>query len=306
MESLLEIQTPRLVLRPLADEHAPALHGVFGDPRAMQFWHTPPHRDLSDTRNVVHGLIRGPDRAWVLLPRGGGDAIGLVYYLGNGPAPGMGYILHPSHWGRGVMSEGVKGALDVGFDRLRLDRVELWIDSRNLRSLRLAERIGFRQRAAFCMKYAHDAQSHEKLVYGLRRSEWRPGADPARPEGVRIYGAAAVLPVPDVRGTAEFYRDRLGFRVAFLVGEPPVYGAVTLGEWTGTGVTIRLAGGAQPGACQGHSLVLHAGPGLDGLFQAYVGKGVDVVEAPTLRPWGDYDFSIRDCNGCVLRFLTPG
>src|SRR5205823_4889241 len=119
--------------------------------------------------------IAGTGRAWALLPRSSGGAIGLVYYLGNVGAPGMGYILSPRFWGQGLMSEAVRGALAYGFERLGLDRVELWIDTRNIASQRLAERTGFKRRGAFRMKYPRETQSHEKLVYGLRIEEWRPG-----------------------------------------------------------------------------------------------------------------------------------
>lgn len=36
-----------------------------------------------------------------------------------------------------------------------------------------------------------------------------------------------MLPVADVERAAAFYRDRLGFRIDFLHGSPPSYGAVS-------------------------------------------------------------------------------
>ena len=66
------------------------------------------------------------------------------------------------------MAEAVRAALDYGFANLGIDRVELWIAEDNLRSLRLAERLGFTYRGRFRQKYRHDPDSHEKRVYSLR------------------------------------------------------------------------------------------------------------------------------------------
>jgi [ribosomal protein S5]-alanine N-acetyltransferase len=300
-----EFATERLILRPLAPEHAAALHEFHADVEAMRFWHSPPHRHLDETRAMIDALIAGTERTWVLLPRGGGDAIGLVYYLGNVGVPGMGYMLHPRQWGQGLMSEAVRGALAFGFERLGLDRVELWIDARNIRSQRLAERTGFKRRAAFLMKYPHEVASHEKLVYGLRIAEWRPGVAAPEPR-IEAYSLQPVLAVPDVRATAEYYRDKLGFTIGFLFGDPPTYAGLWLGVWSATGANIHLARRDGPPPADGLSLYLNVGPAIDELHSTCKARGVELLGDVVQQPWGMREFAIRDCNGYLLRFATPG
>ena len=306
MDDHAEIATERLILRPLASEHAAALYEIHADPEAMRFWHAPPHKHLDETRAMVDELIGGPERVWVLCQRDGKEGIGLVYYLGNVGRPGMGYILHPGYWGKGLMSEAVRGALEFGFLRLDLDQVELWIDARNLPSQRLAERTGFKRRAAFRQKYPHDAFSHEKLVYGLRIEEWRPGAVAKRSRPIEAYSLQPVLAVPDVRATAEYYRDMLGFEIAFLYGDPPTYGAVSLHEWSATGAHIQLSRADGPAPNDRIALYHSVGPGIDELHGTYRAKGVELVGEVVQQPWGMREFAIKDCNGYVLRFGTPG
>ena len=301
-----EIATERLILRPLAPEHAVALHAIHADAEAMRFWHDPPHASVGRTQAVIDAHIAGTERAWVLLPRSGGDAIGLVYYLGNPGPPGMGYILHPRHWRQGLMSEAVRAALAYGFDRLGLDRVELWIDARNVASQRLAERTGFKRRAAFRQKYPRDAASHEKLVYGLRIEEWRADATSASPPRVEAYSLQPVLAVADVRAAAEYYRDKLGFTIGFLFGEPPTYAGLWLGTWTATGANIHLARRDGPPPVEGFSLYINVGPDIDALHAVYKARGVDILGEVVQQPWGMREFAIRDCSGYVLRFGTPG
>ena len=301
-----EIVTERLVLHPARPEHAQALHATFADPEAMRFWPEPPHASQEQTRAMVAAQVAGPNRAWALVPREGGDAIGLVYYLGNTSVPGMGYILGPRWWRKGLMSEAVRGTLAYGFEELGLERVELWIDARNRSSRRLAERNGFQRRASFRQKYPHDADSHEKLVYGLHLEEWRPGTSAKAPQSIEIYSLQPILGVADVRATAEFYRDKLGFEIGFFYGDPPTYAGLRLGEWSMSGANIHLARDDPAPSPQGLALYLNVGPGIDALHAAYKARGVDVLGEVAHQPWGAREFAIRDCNGYVLRFSTPG
>ncbi len=293
------LATPRLILRPLAPEHAPALHAVLSDPEAMHHWHTPPHGDLATTRQLIDALRGGTERAWAVQPRGG-ETVGLIYYLGNAGAPGLGYILAPHLWGQGLMAEALRAVLDYGFARLQLDRVELWIDADNMRSRHLAERSGFTRRGAFRQRQPHRPASHETLVYGLTQDE-HAGAPPD-PEEFRIYGLQAVLPVPDVAATAAFYRDKLGFSIAFLFGSPPSYGAVTLSDWS-AGPQLRFTHGEAAPA--GLSINIDVGPSVDALCEGYRAHGVEIAAEPETAPWGLRSFAVRDCNGYVLRFVTP-
>jgi catechol 2,3-dioxygenase-like lactoylglutathione lyase family enzyme len=254
----------------------------------------------------VERFIAGSEHAWVLCRKPQEDAVGLVYYLGNtnGHA-GMGYILAPRCWGQGFMTEAVRGALDHGFAHLGVDRVELWIDARNLASQGVAARTGFKRRGVFRQKYPHQAQSHETLVHGLRIDEWQPGSTLRNPLTIEAYGLHPILAVRDVEATAEYYRDTLGFAVAFLHGSPPTYGAVSLGEWSGAGASIHLAKADAPPPAPGLAVYLNVGPGIDALYATYRARGVDLVGEVVHQPWGARELALRDCNGYLLRFSTP-
>jgi RimJ/RimL family protein N-acetyltransferase/uncharacterized glyoxalase superfamily protein PhnB len=301
-----EIETERLILRPLAPGHAGALHEIYADSAAMRFWHEPPHRHAEQTRMMAERFIAGSERAWVLCRKPGEETIGLVYYLGinNGHA-GMGYILAPRCWGQGLMTEAVRGALEQGFAHLGADRVELWIDARNLASQGVAARTGFKRRGVFRQRYPHAVQSHETLVYGLRIDEWQPGSASRSPPTIEAYSLNPILAVRDVVATAEYYRDKLGFAIAFLYGKPPTYGAVSISDWTGTGAGIHLSKADAPPPADGLALYLNVGPGLDRLYATYAARGVDLVGEVAQQPWGAREFALRDCNGYLLRFSTP-
>ncbi|MDM0043640.1 VOC family protein [Variovorax dokdonensis] len=144
-----------------------------------------------------------------------------------------------------------------------------------------------------------------------------PGhADPgalASPQGVtpdlgtrhQFHGVQPVLPVADVTRAARYFCDVLGFEIDFIAGEPPSYARVKKGtdRRHGDPVYIRLwqcrSGGAS--GWKGE-IVIHVGRDVDGLHNAYVSRGVTVVEAPTSQPWGLREFAIREPDGHLLRF----
>jgi RimJ/RimL family protein N-acetyltransferase/uncharacterized glyoxalase superfamily protein PhnB len=308
MQDHPQIETGRLILAPLALAHAAALQRLYTDPRSMRFWHTAPHRSLDDTQGLVASLVDGPAHAWVLQLRAGGEAIGLVYYLGEGHAGsrGLGYILAADHWRQGLMSEAVRAVIDHGFSAWDMDRIELWIDARNIASQALAAGVGLVRQGAFRQCFAHETVSQETHVFGLTIEQWRPGASPRHRPPIETYGMLPVLTVADVGASADHYRDRLGFDIAFIIGEPPVYAIMSLGLWSVGGARIAFAAAETPDQplSQGVVLSLDVGPAIDALHDLYRERGVTIVEAPTTRPWGRREFAIRDGDGHVLRFGT--
>jgi [ribosomal protein S5]-alanine N-acetyltransferase len=299
------IVTDRLILRPLSVEDAAGLYPIYSDPETMLFWGQPHHEDAGETRALIE-RDTAPERScwWAIWHKDDDRPIGVVGYLGNPGVPGMGYILHRDYWRKGYMSEATSAAINYGFEHLKLDRVELWIVKENMASRRLAERLGFTYRGRFRQKYLHEEHSHEKLVYGLHLVEWRDGQE-TQPE--QIYSLEPVLKVADVQATAEYYRDKLGFTISFLYGDPPVHGAVSHSQWTAGGAHIQLSQAADGAvdAAPSVDLYLFVGEDIDILYNRYQKNGVEIAREPQTHPWGMREFAVRDCNGYILRFGTP-
>jgi len=309
--------TARMELRPLALEDAGRLHSIYSHPDATRHWHTPPHSTIEQTRAMIADELRGSGQQWTIWRRAdeaGGRAdwraVGVAGYLGNPGVPGFGYILRPDDWGQGYMAEAVRAALEYGFTRLGLDRVELWITEDNVRSQRLAQRLGFTLRGRFRQHYPHNAASHENRVYGLHVDEWRAMKAGEQTTGPRVpppcYRVEPILAVADVRTAAEWYRDRLEFTLDWLYGHPPTHGAVSLRHWTAEGATIQLThAAAEAGPPPGLALYLHVGPDIDARYDRYVKRGVEIERPLADYPWGMREFSVRDPHGYLLRFGAP-
>ena len=102
------------------------------------------------------------------------------------------------------------------------------------------------------------------------------------------------LVVSDVRAAAEFYANRLGFRVAFTEGDPPHFAGINIGS-----VQIFLEQGTpNPQGCSVYFVVGDA----DELHAFHKAKGVEIIEAPEDRPYELRDYGVRDLHGYHLRF----
>jgi len=111
---------------------------------------------------------------------------------------------------------------------------------------------------------------------------------------VHLTGATPVIPVRDIREAIDFYRDRLGFTVAFEQGP---YAGVTRDE-----VEVHLDGVVNEAAgsvtCRIETVE------VDALFAELEPEGViDPDEPLHTMPWGARQFSVLDCCGNRITFV---
>lgn len=99
------------------------------------------------------------------------------------------------------------------------------------------------------------------------------------------------LPVPDVREAQAYYRDVLGFKIAWIYEEE--YGAVYHGA---TEIFFSLAAG-EIRPCWNFVRVASA----DEALEAYRERGAKIVEEIASHPWGMREFTIEDNNGHRFR-----
>ncbi len=122
----------------------------------------------------------------------------------------------------------------------------------------------------------------------------------------QLHGMQPVLGVRDINETVAFYRDKLGFHVDFVEGDPPAHARVCADPtYSSPTVHIRFEP-LRPDAPinPSVSLWLHVGTDLDRLFEIYRDRGVKVIREPEDRPWGLRQFAVEDCNGYLMNFCA--
>lgn len=136
------IVTERLILRRARADDLDALHAILSDPRAMRYWSTPPHETIEQSRDWVADMMASrPEESEDFVVEHDGRVIGKAGFY---RLPDIGYILHPDAWGRGLATEALRAVIDRVFERHPIPRITADVDPRNLASIALLERLGFR------------------------------------------------------------------------------------------------------------------------------------------------------------------
>ena len=125
---------------------------------------------------------------------------------------------------------------------------------------------------------------------------------------------ASFLPHTDPDASLAFYRDMLGFEVRNDVGYQGLRW-ITVGPPGQPGTSIVLfPPSASPGVTDDekrtiaqmmakgtYGILLLATPDLDATFERIQASGADIVEEPTMQPYGVRDCAVRDPAGNLLR-----
>lgn len=145
----LPIETERLILRPFEPESdAEQMLEVYGDPAVMRYIPEDVYRSLAAVRATLERYAREQESRgfsfWAVVERGGGHVIGDAGFgvFRQTSDVELGYTLRRDRWGRGYATEVARACLDAGLAHLDVARIIAVVDEENLRSSRVAERIG--------------------------------------------------------------------------------------------------------------------------------------------------------------------
>ncbi|HEY7069828.1 MAG TPA: VOC family protein [Acidimicrobiales bacterium] len=116
-------------------------------------------------------------------------------------------------------------------------------------------------------------------------------------EDVKFTAVVPVVPVRNAADAIAFYRDKLGFDLAFEAG-PDYAGVARLGvELHLDGVVNDAAGAVSV------RITVH---GVDALYAELEPRGVIHPEEPLeIKPWGLRQFSVVDLDGNRITFAQP-
>ena len=143
-------ETERLVIRPWRDEDLEAAFSIYSDPEVMRYLGASP-APIPDRQKMAERMQFWKERDKDLAPGLGFWAfevdeapVGSVILrpLPNDTRIEVGWHLGRDHWGKGYATEAARGAIEHGFSVAKLQEIFSIIYPENLRSVRVAERLG--------------------------------------------------------------------------------------------------------------------------------------------------------------------
>ena len=184
----MELDTPRLRLRAFKEEDARDANSYEGDAVTVRFA-THGVRSLDDSLEHLRAIIadsRAQNRrifGFAVVQRKTGHLIGRCgMKLGEAePSEAMlWYVLARSTWGNGYAVEAARAVLAFGFEELRLHRIFVEIDPRNVGSLRVAEKLGMRREAHLLENAWVKGEWIDTVVFARLDREHRALSKPGR------------------------------------------------------------------------------------------------------------------------------
>lgn len=130
------------------------------------------------TRKIMDNAAKNEGIMWAICLKNDPTLIGNIGFWQTTPEhhrAEIGYILHPSHWKKGIMSEAMATALKYGFENMKLHSVEGHVNPNNTASIRVLEKHGFVREAYFREDYFFDGKFFDSAVYCLLASDYFGG-----------------------------------------------------------------------------------------------------------------------------------
>lgn len=138
-----------------------------------------PHRTIHDTRMIITNFLNiqsnGELGVWSIVEKTTGKMIGTIelYNYTYRFMAELGYSLNPNYWGKGIMVEASQAVLDYAFNVLRIRRLEVGTFVTNHQSIRVCEKLGFKEEGILRNSYLrYDGTIFDKIVFGMTDTEY--------------------------------------------------------------------------------------------------------------------------------------
>lgn len=169
--------TERLNLRAWTLDDVPGIVELFEDPEVAEFVNDGEPASIDDATKFVRRYMRiQNERGWCRWALELKDDPGRVAgFCGVGctfaPEIELGWTLRRDLWGRGLATEAARAAFEYCFEQVGFGRVISAIDSDNVRSVAVAERLGMRQDGTI----EHEGAQLLRMVLSNPRGSVEPG-----------------------------------------------------------------------------------------------------------------------------------
>lgn len=102
-------------------------------------------------------------------------AISFVNFSEKNKIAEIGYWLSFTYNGKGIMTKAVKTLEDYGFQKLKLNRIEIRADIENKKSWKVPVRAGYKKEGILRQSSMLRGEARDIVVYSKLKSEWEKG-----------------------------------------------------------------------------------------------------------------------------------
>jgi ribosomal-protein-alanine N-acetyltransferase len=169
-----ELSTERLSLRQINVKDAEHIFSLRSDEKVMQFIDRPRAVTIEDALQLIQKINNSLEAedgiTWGMALKNNKSLVGTIgfwriekeHYRAE-----IGYLLHPSLQGKGIMQEALNAVLDYAFKIMKLHSVMANVNPENLASIKLLERNNFTREGYFKESYFFNGRFLDSAIYSL-------------------------------------------------------------------------------------------------------------------------------------------
>jgi ribosomal-protein-serine acetyltransferase len=144
--------------------------------RTFMEWAKPDYSD-EDAKDWIEKSVREGEKGNVLnlLICSGGmiiGTIGFAYFDHDAKVTEIGYWIDGQEQGRGIMSHAAEKLVDLAFEKLGMNRVQIRCADANTRSAAIPRKLGFVEEGRQRRHVVRDGKTYDFLIFRLLRDEW--------------------------------------------------------------------------------------------------------------------------------------
>lgn len=171
------LQTDRLHLVEVNEEHAQGLFDNFSNPAVLQYYGMDPMTELVQAEKLVehfrNSFVANRSIRWAMVRKADNRFAGTIGL--NNLSKGMkraevGFEIHPDFWITGITSEALKAVLHYSFTEMGLHRMGAVRFMDNVASITLLEKHGFEQEGILRSYLFQGGQSFDARVFSVLKS----------------------------------------------------------------------------------------------------------------------------------------
>jgi len=173
------LQTERLTLIAIGQEHLNDLYKLFGDPEVTRFYNLNTLEKPEDAQKFVdwykQRIKDGLGIRWGIALKDNKSIIGTIgfnnytkYHRAN-----LGYDLCREYWGNGYMGEALKAVINYGFATLEINRIEAEVMIGNTASEKILEKTGFTKEGILRQWMYWNNTYYDMIMYSLLKEDFR-------------------------------------------------------------------------------------------------------------------------------------
>ena len=188
----LVVTGPRLTLRYARPDDAPRLFELASDPAVTRFFSWGPYTSIEQPQAYIASLPSKRERGelldFLIVDREDGPigVTGLSELSRRDRRATVGSWFGHRWWGSEANRESKALIAALAFERLGMERLTAWANTRNGRSQVALERVGFKHEGVLRSWHRHGDRVHDVVVFGMLRAGWE--ASPLKQVNASVQG----------------------------------------------------------------------------------------------------------------------